>query len=79
MDKHFCPYCNYTYDTMREAMVGLKNKNDMVIYDMFCDGVGYFCACNYDDIVKQTHPRGIDCLYAKTARRSKRASVKQEL
>ena len=79
MDKYFCPICNSTYDTMKEAMIALKNYNDMVIYDMFCDEVGYFCVCNYDDIVEQTHPRGIDCLYAKTGRQSKRTSVKGEL
>ena len=79
VDKYFCPFCNATYDTKNEAIVALENKNDKVIYDMFCDEVGYFCVCNYDDIVEQTHPRGIDCLYAKTGRRCKRKSVKQEL
>ena len=46
---------------------------------MFCDEVGYFCVCDYKDIIKQSHPRGIDCLYTKTGRRTKRTSVKGEL
>ena len=79
MDKYFCPFCNSTYDTKIEAIVGLKNDNDKVIYDMFCDEIGYFCVCDYNDIIKQTHPRGIDCLYTKTGRRTKRTSVKGEL
>ena len=61
--KYFCRFCNSTYDTMMEATLGLENMND-VIYDMFCDGVGYFCICPFDSIIKQTHPKGIDCIYA---------------
>ena len=45
---------------------------------MFCDEVGYFCVCDYKDIIEQTHPRGIDCLYTKIEKRRKRTSVKEE-
>ena len=79
LDKHFCRFCNSTYDTMMEAIVGLENVNDQVIYDMFCDGVGYFCICPLDSIIKQTHPRGIDCLYTKEKRRIRRRLSKIEL
>ena len=64
---------------MIEAMFGLENVNGQVIYDIFCDGEGYFCTCPYDAIKKQTHPKGIDCLYIKDGSRKKRRSLKEEL
>ena len=78
-DKYFCRVCNLTFDTMVEAIEGLENVQDMVIYDMFCDGVGLFCVCPYEDIIKQTHPKGIDCLYKRPGSRRKRRSTKEEL
>ena len=78
-DKYFCPVCNRPFDTMLEAIEGLRNVHDTVIYDMFCDGVGSFCVCPYDEIIKQTHPKGIDCLYKRIGSRRKRKSTKEEL
>ena len=63
---------------MMEAIVHLKNIGNkidgkkQVIYDMFCDGVGYFCTCPEEEMVKQTHPRGIDCAYVERKQRRKR-------
>ena len=63
---------------MMEAILDLKNVGieidgkKMVIYDMFCDGVGYFCTCPEEEMVKQTHPRGIDCVYVERKQRRKR-------
>ena len=78
-DKYFCRVCNRPFDTMVEAIEGMENLQDMVIYDMFCDGVGVFCVCPYDDIIKQTHPKGIDCIFRKPENRRKRNSIKEEL
>ena len=79
MDKYFCEFCNMTFDTIVEAIVALDGVNDMVIYDMFCDEVGYFCVCPYNDIIEQTHKRGIDCLYSKSGKPKKRRSQYEEL
>ena len=63
---------------MMETILDLKNvKNEidgkkMVIYDMFCDGVGYFCTCPEEEMIKQTHPMGIDCVYVERKQRRKR-------
>ena len=62
---------------MSEAMVALDDVNDMVIYDMFCDGVGYFCVCPYNNIIEQTHTRGIDCLFSKSGKRRKRSQYEE--
>ena len=66
-DKKFCRYCTSTYDTMEEAKLALQKDQGMpkVIYDLFCDGVGYFCICPLESVIVQTHPRGIDCIYVK--------------
>ena len=78
-DKYFCRTCTNPYDTMLEAIFHMKDVNDKVIYDMFCDGVGYFCICPRAQIIKQTHPRGIDCLYEKIDSKRQRNSFKDEL
>ena len=78
-DKYFCRICNRPFDTMVEAIEGLRNIQDRVIYDMFCDGIGLFCVCPYEDIIKQTHPKGIDCLYKRVGSRRKRKGIKEEL
>ena len=63
---------------MMEAIVHLENIGNeidgkkQVIYDMFCDGVGYFCTCPEDEMLIQTHPRGIDCAYVERKQRRKR-------
>ena len=72
---------------MLEAIIDLKEKDannqvvnatKVVIYDMFCDGVGYFCICPRMKIIKQTHPRGIDCLYEKIEAKIPTSRVKDE-
>ena len=40
-----------------------SDPNCGIIYDLFCDGVGYFCICPIEDVIKQAHPNGIDCIY----------------
>ena len=51
---------------MTEAKSACENdQNSNVIYDLFCDDVGYFCICPLTSVVTQTHPRGIDCIYVK--------------
>ena len=63
-DGHFCPFCNTTYNTLQDAIVGCKPDPDCnIIYDVFCDGVGYFCTCPIESLIKQSHPNGIDCIY----------------
>ena len=42
-----------------------KDQDCNVIYDLFCDDVGYFCICPLVSVVEQTHPRGTDCIYVK--------------
>ena len=79
MDKHFCQFCNMTFETMSEAIVALDGVNNMVIYDMFCDGVGYFCVCPHNDIIEQTHKNGIDCLYSKSGKQRNSRSRNEEL
>ena len=65
-DKKFCPSCTGTYDTLGEAKLACEKEQDCnVIYDLFCDNVGYFCICPFDSVVEQTHPRGIDCIHVK--------------
>ena len=64
---------------MLEAIIDLKDVNDHVIYDMFCDGVGYFCICPRVQIIQQTHPRGIDCVYEKIEAKRQKRRVKNEL
>lgn len=70
---------------MMEAIIDLKNVSGQVIYDMFCDGVGYFCTCSEDQnaedrYIPQVHPRGIDCIYEKIeSRRKRRRTSKEEL
>ena len=65
-DKKFCPYCTSTYNTMGEAKLACQKDPDCkVIYDLFCDGLGYFCICPIESVIVQTHPRGIDCIYVK--------------
>ena len=64
--KKFCPFCNSTYDTMAEAKSACEDdQNGNVVYDLFCDNVGYFCICPLTAVLTQTHPRGIDCIYVK--------------
>ena len=64
--KKFCPFCNKTYETAQEAKMGCKfDPNCNVIYDLFCDAIGYFCQCPLNSIVSQTHPHAIDCIYIK--------------
>ena len=51
---------------MEEAKIACEQDQACkVIYDLFCDKLGYFCICPFDSLVKQTHPRGIDCVYVK--------------
>ena len=66
---------------MLEAIIDLKEKDikNQVIYDKFCDGVGYFCICPRINIIKQTHPRGIDCLYEKIEAKIQTSRDKDEL
>ena len=86
-DKYFCRNCtnNKGYDTMMEAILDLKNVGNeingkkMVIYDMFCDGVGYFCTCPREEMIKQTHPRGIDCVYVEKGIQKRKRVSKIEL
>ena len=62
----FCPFCNKTYHTMKEAEQSCKTDSTCeIIYDLFCDGVGYFCTCPIEALIKQKHPNGIDCIYRK--------------
>lgn len=64
--KKFCPTCDSTYDTIEEAFWACEQIQDCkVVYDLFCDGEGYFCICPINTVVQQTHPRGLDCLYTK--------------
>ena len=64
--KKFCPFCNSTYDTIVEAKTACEQDQECkVIYDLFCDNVGYFCTCPFNSIVEQTHSKGIDCVYIK--------------
>jgi hypothetical protein len=64
--KKFCPFCNSTYDTMSEAKSACEEDQDCnVIYDLFCDDIGYFCICPFVFVVEQTHPKGVDCIYVK--------------
>ena len=64
---------------MIEALLALKNVDDQVIYDVFCDEADYFCICPYDSVIQQIHPRGIDCLYKKDGGAKKKRSTKNEL
>ena len=60
----FCPFCNDTYNTMEEARITCKlNPECNLIYDLFCDGAGYFCSCPISSVKNQTHSKGIDCIY----------------
>ena len=64
--KRFCPFCNNTYSTIEEAKAECSRDQDCnVIYDLFCDDVGYFCDCPIDSLITQTHARGIDCVHLK--------------
>ena len=65
---------------MIESIIDLKNIGNgiigkkMVIVDMLCDGVGYFCSRSREE----THPRGIDCLYVEKGIQ-RRKEVKEPL
>ena len=64
--KKFCPYCNRTYYSLANAKLACENDPERnVIYDLFCDNSGYFCICPFTSVLRQTHPRGIDCIYVK--------------
>ena len=65
-ERKFCPFCNSTYDTLEDAKFACEqDENCRVVYDLFCDDIGYFCICPIDSIVTQFHPRGNDCVYWK--------------
>ena len=60
----FCPYCNKTFNTFDDAKNDCRfDQSCGIIYDLFCDGKGYFCICPTEALIKQTHPNGIDCIY----------------
>ena len=60
----FCPFCNGTYGTLEEAVISCKpNAECDLIYDLYCDGAGYFCTCPISSVMNQTNPKGIDCVY----------------
>ena len=62
----FCPYCNATFNNMEEAKEACRPDDKCgIIYDLFCDGEGYFCICPSEALIKQTHRDGIDCIYKK--------------
>lgn len=51
---------------MVEAKSACEQDQDCkAVYDLFCDDVGYFCICPFTSILRQTHSRGIDCIYVK--------------
>ena len=64
---------------MLEAIIAMNDASNKVIYDMFCDGVGYFCICPRMQIKKQSHPKGIDCVYEKIKAKTEKIRVKDEL
>ena len=51
---------------MKEAKTAcLKDSRCRVIYDLFCDGLGYFCTCPVWSVREQTHPKALDCIHVK--------------
>ena len=65
-ERKFCPFCTSIYDTLANAKAECKqDPNCNVIYDLFCDGSGYFCSCPMNRVITQTHPDAIDCIYTK--------------
>ena len=65
-NKKFCHKCNEVYDTMKEAKTAcLKDSSCRVIYELFCDDLGYFCTCPMWSVREQTHPKAVDCIYVK--------------
>ena len=65
-DKKFCRRCSTPYDSLEEAKSACENeKNCAAVYDLFCDGKGYFCTCNVFSVFEQTHRNGMDCIYHK--------------
>ena len=62
----FCKQCSSFHDNFEEAKEACElEKNCDAVYDLFCDGIGKFCACNVFSIIRQTHPKGMDCIHRK--------------
>ena len=65
-DHKFCKRCSTFHETFDEAKLACeKEKNCEAVYDLFCDGSGSFCTCNAFSIIKQAHPKGMDCIHRK--------------
>ena len=62
----FCKHCSSFYETVEEAKTACENESNCeAVYDLFCDGIGSFCTCNTFSVVRQTHPKGMDCVLRK--------------
>ena len=65
-NKRFCPKCNEVYDTMIDAKTAcLKDSSCRIIYDLFCDDLGYVCTCPIWSVHEQTQSKALDCIYVK--------------
>ena len=64
--RKFCRNCVNTFDTIEDAKSACEKDYECnAVYDLFCDDVGRFCTCRFNNVVEQTHPRAIDSIYKK--------------
>ena len=65
-DQMFCKRCLTFHESFEEAKSACKNENSCeAVYDLFCDEIGSFCTCHVLSVIKQTHPKGMDCIHRK--------------
>ena len=65
-DQMFCKRCSTFHESFEDAKSACETENSCeAVYDLFCDDVGSFCTCHVLSVIKQTHPKGMDCIHRK--------------